>query len=83
LRIVREGVNVQTATLAGLGVAYLTCLIMHAAVSLQPRYLLPFLAGSIVVGAANVAWLFACWRARAARANSRSTGSSGLTAGSR
>jgi len=82
LRLVREGVTAQTATLAGLWVAYLTCLFMHAAVSLQPRYLLPFLAGSIVVGAANIAWLVARWRARSA-ANSGATDGSGITAGSR
>jgi hypothetical protein len=83
LRLVREGVTAQTATLAGLWVAYLTCLIMHAAVSLQPRYLLPFLAGSIVVGAANIAWLFARWRARSAPVSSGSSQGSRITAGSR
>jgi hypothetical protein len=60
---------------------------MHAAVSLQPRYLLPFLAGSIVVGAVNIAWLVARWRARSAarraHAPGRSTERSGITAGSR
>ena len=83
LRLMREGVTAQTAASAGLWVAYLTCLFMHAAVSLQPRYLLPFLAGSIVVGAVNLAWLAARWRARSARVNSGSTQRSGITAGSR
>ena len=87
LRLVREGVTAQTATLAGLWVAYLTCLLMHAAVSLQPRYLLPFLAGSIVVGAVNIVWLVERWRARSAarRAHevARPTEGSGITAGSR
>ncbi|MBV8752907.1 MAG: hypothetical protein JO328_08610, partial [Hyphomicrobiales bacterium] len=86
LRLVREGVTAQTAALAGLWFAYLTCLLMHAAVSLQPRYLLPFLAGSIVVGAVNIAWLVARWRARSERgahAVASSTKGSGITAGSR
>jgi hypothetical protein len=87
VRLVREGVTAQTAASAGLWVAYLTCLTMHAAVSLQPRYLLPFLAGSIVVGAVNIAWLVARWRARSAarraHAPGRSTEDSGITAGSR
>ena len=82
LRLVREGVTVQTAASAGLWVAYLTCLFMHAAVSLQPRYLLPFLAGSIVVGAVNIVWLVAQWRARAARVRGRSPEHSGIAAGS-
>jgi hypothetical protein len=83
LRLVSEGVTAQTAASAGLWVAYLTCLGMHAAVSLQPRYLLPFLAGSIVVGAVNIAWLVARWRVRSARARNGSTEGSGITAGSR
>jgi hypothetical protein len=83
LRLVREGVTAQTATSAGLWVAYLTCLTMHAAVSLQPRYLLPFLAGSIVVGVVNIVWLVARYRARSVRASSRSTDGSGITADSR
>jgi hypothetical protein len=85
-RLVREGLTAQTAASSGLWFAYLTCLGMHAAVSLQPRYLLPFLAGSIVVGAANIAWLVARWRARSARRNARisdGTEGSGITAGSR
>jgi hypothetical protein len=82
LRLVREGVTTQMATAAGLWVAYLTCLTMHAAVSLQPRYLLPFLAGSIVVGAVNIAWVVARWRTRSACVSSGSTERS-ITAGSR
>jgi hypothetical protein len=85
LRLVREGVTAPTATSAGLWVAYLTCLFMHAAVSLQPRYLLPFLAGSIVVGVVNIAWLVARWRARSRRAQpvGGSSEGSSITAGSR
>ena len=85
LRLVREGVTAQTAVSAGLWVAYLTCLFMHAAVSLQPRYLLPFLAGSIVVGVGNIVWLVTRWRARPALRHPRGDGGSaeGITAGSR
>ena len=85
VRLVREGVTAPTAALAGLWVAYLTCLLMHAAVSLQPRYLLPFLAGSIVVGVVNIAWLGAHWRARSRRAQPVGSSSEGsrITAGSR
>jgi hypothetical protein len=36
------------------------------AVYSEPRYLAPVVAASLVVGAANVAWLIACWRGRAA-----------------
>jgi hypothetical protein len=86
LRLRREGLTAQTAAASGLWFAYLTCLGLHAAVNVHPRYLLPVLAGSIVVGVGNTAWLIARWRARAARrahAPSSSTEGSGLTAGSR
>ena len=71
LRLVREGMTAQTAASAGLWVAYVTCLLMHAAVSLQPRYLLPFLAGSIVVGAVNIMWVVTRYRARRAAKRGR------------
>jgi len=85
LRLVREGVTAPTAAAAGLWFAYLTCLGMHAAVSLQPRYLLPFLAGSIVVGAANIVWVVTRYRARAAEKRARTNDGSAksITAGSR
>jgi hypothetical protein len=86
LRLRREGLTAQIAASAGLWFAYLACLGLHAAVNVHPRYLLPVLAGSIVVGVGNTAWLIARWRARAARrahAPSSSTEGSGITAGSR
>jgi hypothetical protein len=87
VRLVREGLSAHLAASAGLWVAYLACLGLHAAVNVHPRYLLPVLAGSIVVGAVNVVWLVARYRARAAgksaHAGGSSTEGSGLTAGSR
>jgi len=81
---VREGVTPETASSAALLFAYLTCLGLHAAVAVHPRYLLPFLAGSIVVGAANTVWLATRLRARRlARLRGASTEGSGITAGSR
>jgi hypothetical protein len=84
LRLIREGVTAQTAAAGGLWFAYLTCLSLHAAVNVHARYLLPVLAGSIVVGVANIAWLVGHYRARrGARMSSRKTEGSGITAGSR
>jgi len=83
LRLVREGVTAQTGASAGLWFAYLTCLGLHTVVAVHPRYLLPVLAGSIVVGAANIVWLVARWRARSARVRGGSTERSGITASSR
>lgn len=83
LRLIREGVTAPTGAAAGLWFAYLVCLGLHTAVAVHPRYLLPVLAGSIVVGAVNIVWLVARWRTRSARAGSGSTEGSGITAGSR
>jgi hypothetical protein len=84
LRLVREGLTAPTAAAGGLWFAYLTCLGLHAAVNVHVRYLLPVLAGSIVVGVVNIVWLVARYRAgRSARASVPSTEGSGATAGSR
>jgi hypothetical protein len=85
VRVVREGFSAQMAASAGLWFAYLTCLGLHAAVAVHPRYLLPVVAGSIVVGAVNIVWLVARWRALPRRRDgvSSSTESSEITAGSR
>src|SRR5262249_8430938 len=87
LRVKHEGITTETSASAGLWFAYLACLGLHAAVAVHPRYLLPVLAGSIVVGAVNIRWLVARYRARAApisaRTNPRPTEGSGVTAGSR
>jgi hypothetical protein len=79
LRLAREGVTAQTLTSGGLWFAYLMCLGLHAAVAVHPRYLLPVLAGSIVVGAVNIACVVTRYRARSARANGGSA--EGITAG--
>ncbi len=86
LRLVREGITAETGAAAGLWFAYLTCLGMHAAVAVHPRYLLPVLAGSIVVGVVNIGWVVERYRTRSAPASARvnrDTETSGITAGSR
>jgi hypothetical protein len=83
LRLVREGVTGATAAAGGLWFAYLTCLGLHATVNVHARYLLPVLAGSIVVGAVNSAWLVARYRARRAARVSGAAEGSRITAGSR
>jgi hypothetical protein len=84
-RFVREGVTAQTGASAGLWFVYLTCLGLHAAVAVHPRYLLPVLAGSIVVGAANIVWVVTRHRARSAAKRARANGgpAESITAGSR
>jgi hypothetical protein len=83
-RLAREGLTAQTVASGGLWFAYLTCLGLHAAVNVHARYLLPVLAGSIVVGAVNIVWFVTRWRARkSAPAVGRSSEDSGITAGSR
>jgi hypothetical protein len=82
-RIVREGLTAPTAAAGGLWFAYLTCLGLHAAVNVHARYLLPVLAGSIVVGVANVVWLVTRYRARREARVSSGAEDSRITAGSR
>jgi hypothetical protein len=81
LRLFREGITAETSASACLLFAYLTGLGLHAAVNVHARYLLPVLAGSIVVGIVNIAWLVACYRARSA--SRESAKASRITAGSR
>ena len=84
LRLVRDGVTRATAAAGGLWLVYLTCLCLHAAVNVHARYLVPVLAGSIVVGVVNIAWLVARYRARrSARAGTLATEGPKITAGSR
>ena len=85
LRLARDGFAPMAAA-GGLWFAYLTCLGLHAAVNVHPRYLLPVLAGSIVVGTVNITWLVARYRARSVRRSARvndARDGSGITAGSR
>jgi hypothetical protein len=84
LRLVHERLTAQMAAAGGLWFAYLTCLGLHAAVNVHARYLLPVLAGSIVVGFANIAWVIARYRARkSARAGTLAAEGPEITAGSR
>jgi hypothetical protein len=64
LRLVRQGPIAETCAAAGLLFAYGVLAGLYAAVHLEPRYLVPVVAGSIVVGAANIAWLAAGYRGR-------------------
>jgi hypothetical protein len=66
VRLIREGLSAETAVSLGLWCAYGVVTGLYAAVTLSPRYLTPVVPGSIVVGAANTAWLAAAYRVRAA-----------------
>ncbi len=67
LRLVRDGLTAATSVSVGLLFSYLVFMGLYAAVHLEPRYLLPVVAGSIVVGAVNIGWLLARYRARRLR----------------
>lgn len=67
LRLLREGLTPETRASLGFWCSYLVCLGLHAGVSLHARYLSPVVAGSIIVGAANISWLVARYRGRSAR----------------
>lgn len=62
LRPWRDGWTAQTQAAVGLWFAYFVFVFAYAAVHLEPRFLTPVVAGSIVVGVADIAWLVACWR---------------------
>jgi hypothetical protein len=57
LRLVRDGWTAGAIASLGLWSAYLSFFAAYAAVHLEPRYLAPVVPGSIVAGAANIAWL--------------------------
>ena len=57
LRLWREGLSAETSAAIGLWFAYLWVAWVYAAVHLEPRYLAPVVAGSILVGTANLVWL--------------------------
>jgi len=63
-RLVREGWSAEVLASIGLGCAYLAFDGFYAAVRLEVRYLAPVVMGSIVVGAANLAWLVAFCRSK-------------------
>jgi hypothetical protein len=62
LRLLRGGLTAEACVAGGLWVAYLVWGGLYAAVHLEPRYLSPVVAGSIVIGVANSAWLVAAYR---------------------
>jgi hypothetical protein len=64
LRLWRQGPTAETCAAAGLWFSYVVLAGLYAAVHLEPRYLIPVVAGSIVVGTANIAWI-AGYRGRA------------------
>jgi hypothetical protein len=66
-RLVREGVTAETSVSASLLCFYLvTAGLITAVVVLQPRYLAPVVPASIVIGAANLAWVISRYRRRSA-----------------
>jgi hypothetical protein len=54
IRLVREGWTDETSVSIGIWCFYLTVGGLYAAVHLEPRYLTPVVAGSIVVGVVNI-----------------------------
>jgi hypothetical protein len=54
IRLVREGWNAETGVSIGFWCFYLTVGGLYAAVHLEPRYLTPVVAGSIVIGVVNI-----------------------------
>jgi hypothetical protein len=56
-RLWRDGLTPQSLASAGLWIAYLECDLMFVFVAFTPRYIAGVVAGSIVVGAANIAWV--------------------------
>src|SRR5262249_14056974 len=62
LRLKREVIPLVASAPRGILFLYRACLGVHAAVAVPPRYLLPVLAVSLVVGAVNIVWLVARYR---------------------
>jgi 4-amino-4-deoxy-L-arabinose transferase-like glycosyltransferase len=54
IRFVREGWNAETSVSVGLWFFYLVVGGLYATVHLEPRYLTPVVAGSIVIGTVNI-----------------------------
>jgi 4-amino-4-deoxy-L-arabinose transferase-like glycosyltransferase len=54
IRVVREGWTIETAVAVGFWCFYLVVGGLYATVHLEPRYLTPVVAGSIVVGTLNI-----------------------------
>ena len=66
IRLVREGWTDETGVSIGIWCFYLTVGGLYATVHLEPRYLTPVVAGSIVVGVVNIVRVIEFYRSRAA-----------------
>ena len=66
MRLMREGWNAETSVSIGIWCFYLTVGGLYATVHLEPRYLTPVVAGSIVVGVLNIARVVEFYRHPAA-----------------
>jgi hypothetical protein len=67
IRLVREGWTAETSVSTGIWCFYLLVGGLYAAVHLEPRYLTPVVAGSIVVGAVNIVRVIEFYRSPAAQ----------------
>ena len=65
IRLVREGWTAETSVSIGIWCFYLVVGGLYAAVHLEPRYLTPVVAGSIVVGVVNIVRVIEFYRSRA------------------
>jgi hypothetical protein len=66
IRLVREGWTAETSVSIGIWCFYLVVGGLYAAVHLEPRYLTPVVAGSIVVGVVNIVRVIEFYRRPAA-----------------
>jgi hypothetical protein len=71
VRLIREGLAAEAMVAASILFLYLTVDGLYAAVSFTLRYLLPVVAGSIVVGTSNLVWLIKECRGRIAAGRSQ------------
>lgn len=62
IRLLREGWTAETGASVGFWCFYLAVGLLYAAVHLEPRYLTPVVAGSIVVGVVNIVRVFEFFR---------------------
>jgi hypothetical protein len=62
IRLLSEGWTAETGASAGIWCFYLAVGLLYAAVHLEPRYLTPVVAGSIVVGVVNIVRVFEFFR---------------------
>jgi hypothetical protein len=66
IRLLREGWTAETSVSVGFWCFYLAVGLLYAAVHLEPRYLTPVVAGSIVVGVVNIVRVIEFYRRPAA-----------------